>query len=340
MHRWDSQLRPPPPGITPVRWADAPERLGADGAAAGGRPTYPSRAQLRGPGWRRSSRGFYVPAGRALAPEQRIAEAAALLPGYGAIGGWASAYWQGVRLLDGRGATGLDVLPVLLCLGPYGKIRRRDAVRFSRDRLPPQDVTQFRGIHCTTLLRTAFDASRRDAELVEAVVHLDLMITAGTVDREELGAYIRAHPGWRGVEQARAALALSVEGSRSPPETRMRLAWLLDAKLPTPLVNPPMFDLEGNLLGYPDLLDPESGTVSEYDSDDHRDLVAHTADNSREELFEHHGLVVTRVTRLDLRAARRPALVTRFRQAHARGLRRDREQDGWTLQPPPHWRGV
>ena len=340
MHRWDSRRRPPPPATIPVRWGDAPARRGADGTDPRGTPASPSRSQLRGPSWRRSSRGLYVPAGLDRTPEQRIAEAAALLPGYGAIGGWASAYWQGVRLLDGRGPTGLDVLPVPICLGQYGKIRHRDGVRFSRDRLPPEDVRQFRGIQCTTPARTAFDASRLDADLVEAVVHLDLMITACTVGREELGAYIRAHPGWRGVEQARSAWALSVEGSRSPPETRMRLAWVLDAKLPTSLVNPPVFDLEGNLLGYPDLLDPESGTVSEYDSDDHRDLVAHTADNSREELFEHHGLVVTRVTKLDLRAARRPALVTRFHQAHARGLRRDRGQDRWTLWLPPWWRGV
>jgi len=279
-----------------------------------------------------------VPADVEPTPEQRIAEAAALLPGYGAVGGWAAAYRLGVRLLDGRGPTGLGRMPVLLCLGSDGRIRRRPGIDPSRERLPLSDVADVGGLSCTTPLRTGFDCARLLSDLTEAVVHVDLMLACGLFTRAELSAYVEGHRGWRGVAAARAVVAMAVAGVRSPPETRLRLAWVVDARLPTPLVNPPVFDLEGNLLGLPDLLDPEAGTVSEYDSDDHRDLVAHTADNSREELFEHHGLVVTRVTKLDLRAARRPALVTRFRQAHARGLRRDRGQDRWTLQPP-HRRG-
>ena len=262
-----------------------------------------------------------------------------MLPGYGAVGGWAAAYLLGVRLLDGRGPAGSQARPVLLCLGPRGRIRHRDGVRLSREKLPDDDLAEVNGIRCTSPLRTAFDGSRLDTDPVEAVVHLDLILTAFRLHRDELGAYIDSHPGWRGVERARRAYALSVAGSRSPPETRLRLAWTLDAGLPAPLLNPPVFDRRGALLGYPDLLDPDSATAIEYDGDDHRDLVSHTVDNDREERFEHHGLIVTRVTRLDLRPSRRQALVVRLRRAHARGLRRDRRDDRWTLAPPPWWRG-
>ena len=99
----------------------------------------------------------------------------------------------------------------------------------------------------------------------------------------------------------------------------MRLVWMLDAGLPRPLVNRPIFDLDGRLLGYPDNLDEEAGCVLEYDSDDHRDLEHHTADNDREEPFEDHGLVVCRVTRLNLRQPRH-TLAQRMQLARARGL--------------------
>lgn len=38
-----------------------------------------------------------------------------------------------------------------------------------------------------------------------------------------------------------------------------------EAQLPRPLVNRPVFDLEENFLGMPDLLDPEAGLATEFD---------------------------------------------------------------------------
>lgn len=321
MHRWDSSLRPPPPGVTPVRHRD----VTAD----------PTRAQLRSPAWRRSSHGCYVPSSVELTPGQRIVEGAALLPPDGAISGWGSAYWRGARLLDG--STGVRRQELLLCLGPSGKLRNRPAVTLSRERLPPEEVEDIRGVPCTVPLRLAFDGARLATDLVEAVIFLDMVLTSQLIQHSELHDYIEQCSRWRGIGQARKAVALAVEGSRSPPETRLRLAWVLDAQLPTPLVNPPVFDKNQRMLGYPDALEVESGCALEYDGDDHRDIHHHTADNAREEVFEDHGLIVTRATRLDLRADRRPDLVGRMRRAYGRGLRRDRRHDQWTLQAPPWW---
>ena len=161
-------------------------------------------------------------------------------------------------------------------------------------------------------------------------MHLDMMLTAGLMGRSDLEIVLGRYAGWRRIAVARRAVALAVEGSRSPPETRMRMVWVLDAGLPPPLVNPSVYAESGSLLGIPDALDPEAATFLEYDGDDHRDLVNHTADNIREELLEEHGLLAVRVTRLDLAGSRR-ALVDRMTRTRARGLARDRRVDRWSL---------
>jgi hypothetical protein len=197
-------------------------------------------------------------------------EAAALLPPDGAIGGWASAYWRGVRLLDGGTlgpATSLE--PILLILGPNSKIRPRLHNQLARERLQASDVESYLGLRRTGDLRTAFDGARRAPNLYNAVTFIDMMLTTGLVTKDRLRRYWSDHAGWRGVPQARRALSLAEPGSRSPPETTLRLLWVAEAGFPTPLVNPPVFSLDGRLLGYPDLLDPEAAVVLEYDGDDH-----------------------------------------------------------------------
>ena len=161
MHRWDSRLRHPPAGVTPLLRRDA--------------STDPTPAQLRGPGWRRTSHGCYVPSVVELTPGQRVIEGAELLPPGGAVSGWGSAYWRGVRLLDGTMWVRND--PLLLCLGPTAKIRNRPGVRLSRDRLAPDEVEDVRGVSCTVPLRTAFDGARLAADGTSAVVFIDMMLS-------------------------------------------------------------------------------------------------------------------------------------------------------------------
>ncbi len=334
MHRWDSRANPPPEGVPPV--------LGS------GRSGSWARDQVRRGTWRRSSRGFYVPVNAPDSPSQRIAEAAARLPTYGAIGGWAAAYWRGARFLDGRhgldpqgggsASARLHRAPVLLCVGDgTGHIRPSPGVQLSRARLTAEDVTVVRGLAVTTAVRTAFDGARLAPSLVEAVVFLDMMMAAGLLTLDELAAYLPAHrPAWKGVGQARGAWSLADPASKSPPETRLRMLWIREAGLPRPLVNRAVFSLDGALIGIPDLLDVESATVGEYDGEEHRDLRNHTADNAREETFEEHGLVVARVTSIDL--GRTGPTVQRLNRAWRRGMGRDRARDRWTLCQPDWYR--
>ncbi len=104
----------------------------------------------------------------------------------------------------------------------------------------------------------------------------------------------------------------------------------MEAGLPRPLVNPEVVDERGQLLGIPDLLDPESGFVGEFDGSQHRELLAHTSDNAREEGFERHNMVVVRATSIDI-FARRRQLVGRMLAGHRDACARDRSRDRWML---------
>ncbi len=117
---------------------------------------------------------------------------------------------------------------------------------------------------------------------------------------DTLWAYIVARSGWKGVPVVRQAIDLADGRSASPQESRLRVFWMLDVGLPRPLVNWPVYDADGHLLGIADLLDVEAGLVAEYDGSEHRGLKRHTDDNAREEGFERVGLTVVRATSLDL----------------------------------------
>ena len=295
--------------------------------------TGPTRGKAQGPHWRRSSAGFYVPSSvDATVSSQRIVEAAVLLPPDGAVTGWASLHLRGAFFLDGQRYGVL--LPVPLTIGPGQSRRKRGGIRFLEDRVGP--VERVFGIPCTPPLRALFDEMRLSDDMRDAVVAVDMAAAAGLVTIPDLRGFVAGHAGWDGVPVARQALDLADEGSASTPETCYRLVWELDAGLPRPLVNQPVFDLRGRLLGYPDLLDPIAGLVGEYDGDDHRRAARHSSDVGREAWFRDVGLEVTRATGADVRD--RLALAARVRAARARARFEPPERRLWTLTPPPGWR--
>jgi hypothetical protein len=112
--------------------------------------------------------------------------------------------------------------------------------------------------------------------------------------------------------------------------------WVLDAGLPRPLVNQPLFDRRGRLLGYPDLLDVEAGLVGEYDGEDHRRARRHSSDVDREARMRDVRLEVTRATGIDL--ADRRALATRIQTARRRAPFVAPASRGWTTTAPAWFR--
>lgn len=322
---WAVSLSRPEPGQQP--------RLTVSEAAARGL----TRANLRSSGWRSPYRGLHVlgPAVAAedLAPGDRIRDAAALLPVDGQVGGWAAAYLLGVEVLDGR-RPGSGAAPVPLLLPPHHHPRKRSGIDWERTGVVPADRQQADGLTVTSPGRTAFDLLR-GPDRVEAVVAGDAVLrTVG--GRPRLRQLLADTVRWPHVQRARRAYALLDPRAASPPETRLRLVWVLGG-LPPPLVNPSVYDPRGRHLGTVDLLDADAGLAVEYDGAHHRGARQHAADNRREERLEAHGLVVVRVSAPDL-PDRDGSLLHRLSEARARGLARDRSRDRWHPGPDlwPH----
>ncbi len=230
--------------------------------------------------------------------------------------GWASGRLYGAAFLDGLLPDGRALIPVPLAIGATARIRGDSSVHLLRDRLDASEVVLRHGIWCTRESRGTFDAMRAAPEVREATVVMDMVAAAEISSINRMREYLAAHTRWNGAPQVASALDLASEDSRSPNETRMRLVWELDAGFPRPLVNKPIFDLNGRLLGIADLLDPVAGVVGEFDGADHRSASRHSGDVGREDRFRRHGLEVFRVTGPDLSI--RPRVVARMRSARSR----------------------
>ncbi len=319
---WSPRCGRPPRLVRPVR-------LDPSGVSG------PTPGQSKGPHWRRSSHGFFVPAEVPDAvPEQRILEQSVRLPAGGAVTGWAACRMAGAAYFDGLGRDGVGRRPVPLATG--GPSLRSDAdIIVLRDRLDASETTILAGVPCTTSQRALFDEMRRCADDRAAVVAMDMMAAAELESISRMRAYCTAHPGVVGAPRVRRALDLADEGSRSPGESRMRLVWVLDARLPRPLSNQPVFDRNGSLLGVADLFDEEAGVVGEYDGAVHRAARRHHHDVIREERFRRAGLEYFKVVGLDLADLGR--VVDRMLATRERARRLAPRRRVWTLTPPRGW---
>ncbi len=278
--------------------------------------------------------GWYVPAGTdSDVVEQRILEAASRLPAHSAVSAWAALRWRGATFFDGLGEGGRVRLPVPLLVG--GNIRPDSRVLVSHEQLPPREIEWQAGIPVTIVERAVFDEMRRVGSVRRAVAVVDMAIAARLTDLVRMTTYIASRPAWTGVPMTRLALPLASADSRSPQETAMRLVWVVDASLPAPVCNKPLFDLRGNLLGYPDLFDPVAGLVGEYDGADHLADDRRSRDAVREERFRDHGLEYLKLVRGDLARPARAAHRILAARARARFLPPDCRE--WTLEAPPWW---
>ena len=293
----------------------------------------PTHARSRGSGWRRSSRGLYVPSSvEGPEDEQRIVEAAAVLPPRSGVTGWAAMRWAGARWFSGLDHDGETLLPVDLAVGDSTVVSQH-GFRVSEEQLRPYDLTTLHGLPMTTHLRSVTFEMRHADTLEEAVVALDMAAYDDLVSVDEVARYHPTMPAWTGIPLCRRATGLADENSWSPRETRTRLVWVLIAELPPPLCNRPVFSRDGRLLGTPDLLDEESGTAIDYDGADHLTTPRRRHDRDREELFRGVGLEYVVVMAGDERAT----TAERMHRARGRARWAASAQREWTVDPPPWW---
>lgn len=274
----------------------------------------PTRKSARGPRWRTSSHGLFVPSSVSLTPEQRIVEASAVLPGFGGVTGWAGLRWAGGVWFSGVGVHGL-ARPVWLAVGGCD-IKSQPGIAISAERLDPVLLTTVDGVPITVPVRSADFEMRYAESLWVAVEVLDMAAYSDLVSIKEAWAYALAHPGWTGIGQERNAIGLADENSWSPQETWTRLVWVIVAELPPLLCNRPVFDRRGIFIGTPDLLDEEAGLVIDYEGETHLDKQQRGVDVRREDLFRCHGLEYMAVVAAD--RASPSALAARMHAARGR----------------------
>jgi hypothetical protein len=295
----------------------------------------PTKRQAAGPRFRQTSPGLYVPSDVTTdVVEQRILEQGKRLRSHGAVTGWAALRWRGAAFFDGTGSGGTKTLPVPLVIGHAG-LRPDPRIQISEAQLAPSERTYIDGIWCATTQRALFDAMRHAPDLRAAVVCMDMAAAGRLISVSLMEQYVALRPAWTGVPLVRQALVLASNDSLSPQETRMRLVWVMDAGLPTPLCNKPVFSLDGELLGYPDLLDPEAGALGEYDGADHKDGRRHRRDVAREARYRDHGLEYFTVVGGDMRD--RNLVVKRMLSTRQRARFDAPDRRRWTLEPPPWW---
>lgn len=228
----------------------------------------PTEGRSRGPDWRRTSQGLFVPAAVQRTLEQRITEAAAVLPPFGGVTGWAALRWLGAAWFTGFRRGGTEERPVTLAVADRS-IRPQSGIATSEERLDPSELEVSRGLVVTTAIRSLFFEMRYAESETEAVQAADMTAYADLVSKDELLAFVATNPGWTGIGRCRVGVADMDENSWSPTEVTMRRTWEHETGLPRPLSNRPVFDLNGHHLGTPDLLDPVHGIAGEYNGTVH-----------------------------------------------------------------------
>lgn len=266
-----------------------------------------SLKQLDGGSYRRLFHSVYMWRGCAITPGLLIAGARLVLPPCAVISGRAAAHLYGLDLWEGQVEA---VVPAV------SAVRSQPGLLVRHADLPASDVIVRQGMPVTSALRTAFDLARYES-YPEGVVCLDAMLQKHLVTHHALLEYLLAHAGVRGVRHADRSLRLSRVGVESPMETRPRLV-LVEAGLPDPAVNEPVFGPDRTFLARPDLRIDH--VIIEFDGDGHRKRSVFVSDLRRQNRLVEAGYVVLRFTAADV--WQRPEQVVRHVRT-ALGTRRD-----------------
>lgn len=181
------------------------------------------------------------------------------------------------------------------------------------DVLDPDEVEELGGLPVTTAARTAVDLGCW-YPTVEAVAGLDALVRAVKVNDVDVQQILRRSAGRRGIARARASLSLVDAGAESPKESWLRVI-LIQAGLPRPQTQIPVYDGYWKPFAVLDMGWPELKVAAEYDGEQHRtDRRRYRWDTQRHERLQRCGWIVIRV----LAGDREPEIIHRVRSALAR----------------------
>jgi hypothetical protein len=233
--------------------------------------------------YRRVYHGIYVLKNANLTLRER-AIAAWLASGRRAIiSGAAAAGLHGAPWVDPQ--TPIEILGVK-CRAQPGLIPRTE-------RVSSDEVTTIAGLAVTTRARTGFDLGRW-RNRGDALARLDTLMWHQGFTVDQVEDIIERYPRARGVRQLRDLLPLVDGGAASPRESITRLR-LIDAGLPAPQTQIPIFD-GGRAVAYLDMGWKKFKVAVEYDGDQHRtDRRQYVKDIQRLRMLEAMGWIIIRV---------------------------------------------
>ncbi|MGH3560852.1 MAG: hypothetical protein ACRDTN_03375 [Mycobacterium sp.] len=259
--------------------------LGSE-AVARGRFT---RHELRG--WHRAIfRDVYVPARHELTLLDRI-EGAWLRSGrQGVVAGTAASALHGAQWVD-------HDIPIELI---WSNTRPPQGIVARDETLADNEITTVACLPVTTPARTAYDLGRhlrRD----HAVARMDALTHATPFSAEDVLLLVKRHAGARGLRRLRVALPLVDGGAESPKETWLRLL-LIDAGLPRPTTQIPVYDDGYWPFAWLDMGWEQFKVAAEYDGDQHRsERRRYVKDQRRQRKLEKLGWIDIRVIAEDKR---------------------------------------
>lgn len=221
----------------------------------------------------------------------------------GVVAGFAAAALHGSRWVDDR-------LVVQLI---HDNRRNPPGIQTHRDRIDDDEIVVVADMPVTSPARTALDLGCWYPTM-SAVAGIDALARATHIDAADIELLAGRHPGRRGVARARQAIELFDAGAQSPKESWLRVV-LVQAGLPRPHTQIPVYDEFGTTLAYLDMGWENVKVAVEYDGDQHRsDRRQYSWDVRRSEMLQRLGWIVIRVL-----AGDRPAeVVGRVRAALAR----------------------
>ena len=227
--------------------------------------------------------GVYVPKGAEASLRDR------------AVGAWLASGRRGV--VAGVAASALHHAPWVDPAQPIElagvQCRAQPGLIPRMERVADDEVTRVSGLPVTTRVRTAFDLGRHPNR-PQALARLDALMWTQRFSINEVGELATRYPRARGVRQLRELLPLVDGGSASPRESRIRL-WLIDAGIPVPVTQIPVFD-RTRPVAFLDMGWEEFKVAVEYDGDHHRkDRRQYVKDIARIRMLEEMGWIIIRV---------------------------------------------
>ena len=176
--------------------------------------------------------------------------------------------------------------------------RRRD-IRTHHASLVPTDCVEIDGFRVTSPARTYTDVAYL-LKIPELVAFGDAMMRHYGTSQRELVATVLRRKRYPGRLKARYCIDLLNPKAESPKESELRIL-LMEARLPTPAINPDILDEYGQFLARADIAFEEYRVIAEYDGVHHAEMRQRAHDAARRAVLREHGWIVVEIVGEDMR---------------------------------------